>query len=126
MLQDCKPVEENLLNKSVTPAEDSIIDNNNSIVNEEKSIIDLTEEFDHSIQNSTVLTEVTEPMETSLVDDIPSEKSFSKHLERRPSTAQSTPAKPEASIAKSDQDAPSLLTPRRKLDCPSSPLVDQG
>ena len=56
-------------------------------------------------------------MNASVLDELPSEASFSKHLEDRPDTACSTPAKPEASSSQSVDDfTPTGKTPKRKLD----------
>ena len=69
-------------------------------------------------------------MDQSLVDDEPSEASFSRHLEDQPRTAVSTPAKPEdlESYVSDENNTSAARVSKRnlELDCPPSPLALQG
>ena len=88
--------------------------------------VDLTLEMDDSCQESTFndsrldqsvmdqsMMDHSE-LNGSILDELPSEASFSKHLEERPDTACSTPAKPEA-LPFSMENSFNENTPKRRL-----------
>ena len=90
--------------------------------------VDLTLELDDSAQNSLLnqsemthsgfdqsMQSQTLDLDQSALDELPSEASFSRHLEDRPDTACSTPAKPDASQSENDSITQQGKTPKRKL-----------
>ena len=83
--------------------------------------------MDQSLADSTIL---TESMGQSLIDDEPSEASFTRDLETQPRTAVSTPSKPgDSDRSVSDENSTiSLPQPKRQLqlEAPLSPLALQG
>ena len=92
--------------------------------------VDLTMEMENSLQNSTLDVSKLDQSEMdqstmdqisaqdqSAVDELPSEASFSRHLEDRPDTACSTPAKPDPTMSDANDSFTSKRkTPKRKLD----------
>ena len=129
-----KPLPEKLETKTLRPANEEYV-SDNILPGGRKMMqtVDLTMEWDDSLPNNTLDGTKNDQsdfdqsaldqsgldqsiLERSGVDDLPSEASFSKHLEERPDTACSTPAKMEASQNMLDDSIAQIgKTPKRQL-----------